>query len=994
MRTTVKTTKRVIASAAILMFFCLSSFAQQVSKSIPNSTSPDGIIGFLEFKPTDYGSQKHPLIIFLHGIGERGNGTSQLYLVANNGIPNYCAHGATMRFTAGGQTSSFVVLSPQLSSSYGYWPPFYLQEMIKYAKANLQIDPNRIYVTGLSLGGGGVWGAITDSYNPTFDAGIAAAAPVCGTQQMDDNAFCSTIGTNHLPLWALVCMDDAVVGPYPTQHGEADALACPISPAGKFTYYQSGGHSGAWLNAYDTGHITRNIVVNGVVSSYTFTTNLYEWFLSNTRGTTTTTTNTAPIANAGAAQIITLPLNTVTLTGTGTGTNGATIASYSWAKTSGPSAGTISLPLLNTTAVTGLVQGTYVFTLTVTDNHGLSSSSSVTITVNPLLNQTPVANAGGDVTITLPTNSVALDASASYDPDGSIAAYYWVQKSGPSTSSIADASAAKTTVSNLVQGVYVLTLQVRDNAGTIGYGTKTITVNAAPAAPAVVVNQTPISNAGADATITLPTNSVALDGSASYDPDGSIVAYYWVEKSGPSTYSIADVSAARTTLSNLVQGVYVFTLQVRDNAGVIGYSNKTITVNAAQTTTTTTTSGNQAPVANPGPGLNLSLPTNSTTLDASSSFDPDGSIAAYYWAQTSGPTMSSIGNAAAAKTTLGNLVQGIYVFTLQVKDNAGVVSSATKTIAVNAASTSSNQTPVSNGGADITISLPTNSVSLDGSASYDPDGSIVAYYWAKVSGPSGYTIGNVSAAKTTLSNLAQGVYIFTLQVRDNAGVIGYSNKTIYVNQPPVANPGADVSIGLPTTSVALDASGSYDPDGSIVAWYWMQKSGPSGFSIADVTSPKTTVNNLQAGTYVFTLQVRDNLGVSTFSNKTITVSSSSSARIAASAATDSLYGASARTIKDSVLAATALKPAKLVIYPNPVYSYANIELYSADNSVKTVSLYDLKGVLKAKYTWQTIPGNNTFSLKNVDGLTNGMYVIDIRDVNGKSNGTLKFVKVK
>ena len=991
MRTTVKTTKRVIATAAILMSLYLSSFSQQVAKSIPNSTSPDGIIGFLEFKPSDYGSQKHPLIIFLHGIGERGNGTTQLNSVAANAIPRYCAAGASMRFTVNGQTSSFVCLSPQLSSSYGYWPPFYLQEMIKYAKANLQIDPNRIYVTGLSLGGGGVWGAITDSYNPTFDAGIAAAAPVCGTQQEDDNAFCSTIGTNHLPIWAFHSMDDATVNVYATQHAEQLSLACPVSPAGKFTYYQSGGHSGAWLNAYDTGHITRNIVVNGVVSSYTFSTNMYEWFLSNTRSTSTST-NTAPVANAGAAQIITLPVNTVTLTGSGTGTNGATIASYSWAKTSGPSAGTISLPLLNTTAVTGLVQGTYVFTLTVTDNHGLSSSSSVTITVNPLVNQTPVANAGGDVTITLPTNSVSLDASASYDPDGTIAAYYWVQKSGPSTYSIADVSAAKTTLSNLVQGTYVFTLQVRDNLGVIGYGTKTITVNAAATAPAVVVNQTPVSNAGADVTITLPTNSVALDASASYDPDGSIVAYYWVEKSGPSTYSIANVSAAQTTVSNLVQGVYVFTLQVRDNAGVIGYSTKTITVNAAAQAVVA--SGNQAPVANPGAGLNLSLPTNSTTLDASASFDPDGSIVAYYWMQTSGPSTSSIGNAVAAKTSLGNLVQGIYVFTLQVKDNAGVVSSATKTIAVNAASTSTNQTPVSNGGADVTINLPTNSVSLDGSASYDPDGSLVAYYWAKVSGPSTYTIGNVSAVKTTLSNLVQGIYIFTLQVRDNAGVISYSNKTIFVNQPPVANPGADVSIGLPTTSVALDASGSYDPDGSIVAWYWMQKSGPSGFSIANVNSAKTTVNNLQTGTYVFTLQVRDNLGVSTFSNKTITVSSSSTARIAASAATDSLYDSSARIIKDSALAATAIKPAKLVIYPNPVYSYANIELYSADNSVKTVSLYDLKGVLKAKYTWQTIPGNNTFSLRNIDGLTNGMYVIDIRDINGKPNGTLKFVKVK
>ena len=990
MRTAVK----IIVSATIMMSFYLSVFSQQqVAKTIPNSTSPDGIIGFLEFKPSDYGTQKHPLIIFLHGIGERGNGTTQINTVAYNGVPRYCAAGAPMRFTVNGQTSSFVCLSPQLSSSYGYWPPFYLQEMIKYAKANLQIDPNRIYVTGLSLGGGGIWGAITDSYNPTLDAGIAAAAPVCGTQQMDDNAFCSTIGTNHLPLWSFVCLDDAVVGPYPTQHAEADALACGLSPAAKFTYYQTGGHSGAWLNAYDTGHITRNTVVNGVVSSTTFSTNLYEWFLSNTRGTTTTT-NTAPIASAGAAQIITLPISTVTLTGSGTGTNGATIASYSWTKTSGPSGGTISLPLVNTTVVTGLVQGTYVFTLTVTDNHGLSSTASVTITVNGLLNQTPVANAGGDATITLPTNSVALDASGSYDPDGSLAAYYWVEKSGPTTYSIADVSAAKTTVSNLVQGTYVFTLQVRDNLGVIGYATKTITVNAAAAAPVVVTNQTPIANAGGDATITLPTNSVALDASGSYDPDGSIVAYYWVEKSGPSTYSIADVSAAKTTLSNLVQGTYVFTLQVRDNAGVIGYGTKTITVNAASSSTTTT-SGNQAPVADPGgSSVKISLPTNSTTLDASSSYDPDGSIVAYYWMQTSGPSTSSIGSATAAKTTLGNLVQGIYVFSLQVKDNAGVVTSAIKTIAVNAASTTSNQTPVSNGGGDVTISLPTNSVALDASSSYDPDGSIVAYYWAKTSGPSSYTVGNISAAKTTLSNLTQGVYVFTLQVRDNAGVIGYSTKTIFVNQPPVANPGADVSIGLPTTSVSLDASSSYDPDGSIVAWYWMQKSGPSGFSIADVTSPKTTVNNLQTGTYVFTLQVRDNLGVSTFSNKTITVSSSSSARIAASAATTGLYDSSARVVKDSALTALALKPAKLVIYPNPVYSYANIELYSADNSVKTINLYDLKGVLKAKYTWQTVPGNNTFSLKNVDGLSNGMYVIDIRDVNGKPNGTLKFVKVK
>jgi predicted peptidase len=129
--------------------------SQQVAKTLTGANGQK--IGFLQFTPPDYGSQRHPLIIFLHGIGERGDGTTQIQSVTANGIPNYCAHGATMRFTVNGQTSSFVVLSPQLSPAYGTWPSFYVQEMINYAKANLQIDPNRIYVTGHSLGGGGVW---------------------------------------------------------------------------------------------------------------------------------------------------------------------------------------------------------------------------------------------------------------------------------------------------------------------------------------------------------------------------------------------------------------------------------------------------------------------------------------------------------------------------------------------------------------------------------------------------------------------------------------------------------------------------------------------------------------------------------------------------------------------------------------------------------------------------------------------------------------------
>src|SRR5690606_29958583 len=132
-----------------------------------------------------------------------------------------------------------------------------------------------------------------------------------------------------------------------------------------------------------------------------------------------------------------------------------------------------------------------------------------------------------------------------------------------------------------------------------------VTVNAAP------VNSAPTSNAGPDRSITLPTNSIIINGSGS-DTDGTITAYSWTKQSGPAA-ALANQTTPNLTASSLVEGTYVFRLMVTDNQGATGTDAMTLTVLPAAI--------NQSPVVNAGADVNLTLPNNSTTLQATAS-DP------------------------------------------------------------------------------------------------------------------------------------------------------------------------------------------------------------------------------------------------------------------------------------------------------------------------------------------------------------------------------------
>ena len=130
--------------------------------------------------------------------------------------------------------------------------------------------------------------------------------------------------------------------------------------------------------------------------------------------------------------------------------------------------------------MSGLIVGTYVFQLIVTDNNGAADSDEVSIQVNAAVNKinlAPVAQAGSDTTIYMPAGVFVLNASASYDPDGNITTYQWQEISGPNTAIASSMNGSQVDVSNLQEGTYQFELTVTDNQGTQSTATIKIAVD-------------------------------------------------------------------------------------------------------------------------------------------------------------------------------------------------------------------------------------------------------------------------------------------------------------------------------------------------------------------------------------------------------------------------------------------------------------------------------------------------------------------------------------
>ncbi|MBC2840342.1 PKD domain-containing protein [Robiginitalea sp. SC105] len=510
--------------------------------------------------------------------------------------------------------------------------------------------------------------------------------------------------------------------------------------------------------------------------------------------------------------------------------------------------------------------GTYVVDLTVTDGDSNSDTNSITIEVVAGPSQPPVADAGVDQEITLPTNSVVLSGSAT-DPDGGVITdFLWTQQSGPSTATLSGADSAVLTAGDLIEGNYVFRLTVTDDEAETGFDEVTVTV--------LFDSQPPLVDAGPDQEITIPVNNVVLPGSAT-DPDGGAIAsYLWTQESGPGTATLSGANTPELTASDLVVGTYVFRLTATDDEAETGFDEVTVTVLPQLF----------PPVVAAGADQDIVLPVNTAVLPGSAT-DPDGgTIVTYLWTQESGPATAPLNGVDTPELTASALVEGTYVFRLTATDDEG--DTGFDEVTVNVLPENTLLPPVVNAGADQEITLPTNSVILPGSAS-DPDGgAIVTYLWTQESGPSTATLSGADTPELTAGGLVEGSYVFRLTATDDEDATGFDEVTVTVLpqlQAPVVDAGPDQNIVLPVNSVLLSSTAT-DPDGgAIVTYLWTQESGPAAATLSGSGSADLTAADLVLGTYIFRLTVTDDDGQTGFDEVSVTVQEGTPGNVAPNA---------------------------------------------------------------------------------------------------------------
>ena len=575
---------------------------------------------------------------------------------------------------------------------------------------------------------------------------------------------------------------------------------------------------------------------------------------------------------------------------------------------------------------------------------------------------------------------VSFNGSASSDPDGTVVKYEW-DLDGNGSYETNTGSTPTTTSSYSTEGTRQVGLRVTDNGGAVETTTRTL----------VVQQNAPQASFTATPNPAKANSPVNFNGSASFDPDGTIVKYEW-DLDGNGSYETNTGTTPTTTSSYPSAGEYQVGLRVTDNGGATATTTRTVTVGGPYSAAIGSTPGlidywrlgeksgtTFADIVGPSPatlkgGVTLGTPgaleadpNTAATFDgasgaASANVDPSGSsqLTLEFWLNWAAyandddlafeltpnfnendggllvdPNAGELGgkfgvaigrgesrnNAYFARPSAGAWHHYALVFDttapatqqilpyvdgkpvsfekLNTGTGAGKFASSTLSFmsrnasalfgkgsldevaiykrALSAGEINSHylaRTPNNLPQASFAASpnpVETNTqVTFNGSASSDPDGTVVKYEW-DLDGNGSYETDTGSTPSATKSYAAAGEYKVGLRVTDNGGATATSSVALVVqNRPPKASFTATPNPSPIGTTVNFDASGSSDPDGTVAKYEW-DLDGNGSYETNTGTTPTTTKRYTNGGDVTVGLRVTDDSGETATTTRVVSV---------------------------------------------------------------------------------------------------------------------------
>jgi len=437
--------------------------------------------------------------------------------------------------------------------------------------------------------------------------------------------------------------------------------------------------------------------------------------------------------------------------------------------------------------------------------------------VGTLTNNTvPVAQAGPDISA-VPTK-ITLNGTASFDPDGQALTFSWTQVP-IATVALLNAGTPTPSFQTALPGPYTFRLDVSDGLATTS---DFVTVNILNVTPTAVAVQHQVVQAG---------TLVTLRGVQSTDINGDALSYAWSQSAGPAT-ALSDATIENPTFTPLAAGAYEYELAVKDTAGNLSPKNRVrVLVHSG---------GNFVPTADAGPdqvvtsGTLVTLDARLSSTPSTPAVPPLGLEPTYTW------TSAFLGapvTGTSPTLTFTPPGPGTYTFTLIVHDTIANLDSFPDTVSV-LVYNPSNRPPaaVASKLSPAGTPLVGEVVTLDATASVDPEGGNLDYAWVQTAGPKAF-FDNPGAPLPKFTPILPGSYEFQLLVHDGVHVSPPTTLRLVVKRDlPYVVPTIDLSF---TAAAGINATTGHVLDTGLAVnliatvtpvtstWWWEQIGGPA-----------------------------------------------------------------------------------------------------------------------------------------------------------------------